>query len=73
MFKNEDGSDRLLRRREVEELTGLSRSTIYDWIRTGQFPRPVSLGPRTVRWSEREVERWISDRIGDAATEPGIR
>ncbi|MGZ3216706.1 AlpA family phage regulatory protein [Paracoccus sp. T5] len=34
------------RRRAVEELPGLSRSTIYDLMGKGQFPRPVNLTGR---------------------------
>ncbi|PSJ19006.1 hypothetical protein CVH10_25105, partial [Halomonas sp. ND22Bw] len=30
---------RILRRPEVERLTGLSRSSIYDAMRRGEFPR----------------------------------
>ena len=53
----------ILRRKQVEARTGLSRSTIYARIKSGTFPAPVSLGPRAVGWIENEVERWISDRI----------
>ena len=38
-------ADKHLRRRAVEQLTGLSRSTIYDLMAKGQFPRPVRLTP----------------------------
>ena len=37
-------SDRLLRRPEVEELTGLSRASIYRWMGSGKFPPPVRVG-----------------------------
>lgn len=54
---------RLLRRPEVERLTGLSRSGIYDRIRKGEFPAPVSLGAAAVAWVEAEVNAWIQARI----------
>ena len=53
----------ILRRKQVEARTGLSRSTIYARIKSGTFPAPVSLGPRTVGWIEDDVQRWLSDRI----------
>ncbi|WP_208347723.1 helix-turn-helix transcriptional regulator [Pseudaestuariivita rosea] len=31
------------RRLEVEEITGLSRTTIYKMMSRGEFPRPVRL------------------------------
>ena len=53
----------ILRRKQVEARTGLSRSTIYTRIKAGTFPAPVSLGPRAVGWIENDVQRWLSDRI----------
>ena len=53
----------ILRRKQVEARTGLSRSTIYARINAGTFPAPVSLGPRAVGWIEDDVQRWLSDRI----------
>lgn len=53
---------KLLRRPQVEEMTGLSRSTIYDKIRSGTFPGPVRLGDRAVGWHQVEVEEWIASR-----------
>ena len=52
----------LLRRPEVEQRTGLKRSTIYLRMSQGTFPKPVSLG-RAVAWVEDEIEEWINARI----------
>jgi prophage regulatory protein len=54
---------RLIRRSEVEALTGLRRSTIYNHIKTGRFPPPVKLGSRSVAWLEHEVGAWIAARV----------
>lgn len=43
------------RRKQVETRTGLSRSTIYQYIKDGVFPKPVPLGPRAVGWLESDV------------------
>lgn len=53
----------ILRRKQVEARTGLSRSGIYAAIHAGSFPAPVSLGCRAVGWPEHEVEAWIAKRI----------
>ena len=53
----------ILRRKQVEVRTGLSRSTIYAMIRDGSFPAPVALGAKAVGWLQSEVEGWISERI----------
>lgn len=55
-------TQRILRRKEVERLTGRSRTAIYLEIRTGAFPSPVRLGPRAVGWYERDIQEWIESR-----------
>ena len=52
----------LIRRKEVEALTGLSRSTIYAWMRQGRFPQSVQVGPHTVRWRLDDVLHFINTR-----------
>jgi len=56
-------SIRILRRGQVESLTGLCRSAIYQAIASGQFPRSIPLGPRSVGWVESEVSEWIHSRV----------
>lgn len=55
--------DRLISIREVEARVGLKQSAIYSRMAQGSFPRCRSLGPRTVRWVESEIEAWASGRI----------
>ncbi len=54
-----EGADRLLRRREVEELIGYSKNWIYRKIRNGDFPEPYRGGGASSRWSYREVADWM--------------
>ena len=54
--------DRLLRLREVKEITGMGRSTVYRRMQEGDFPRPVKIGPAAVRWRESEVDAWVESR-----------
>ncbi|MCV2865009.1 AlpA family transcriptional regulator [Defluviimonas sp. WL0075] len=55
-------ADRHLRRSAVEQLTGLSRSTIYDLMAKGQFPRPVRLTAKAVAWPESSIVAWLAAR-----------
>ena len=57
------GGFALVRRLRVQALTGFSRSTLYNRISAGLFPRPVSLGGRAVGWPEREIEIVNAARI----------
>ena len=54
--------DRLLRRRQVEEMTGLSRSSIYRLMRTQEFPVAIKVGPAAVRWKESDITNWLESR-----------
>ena len=56
--------DKLLRRRDVEKVVGLSRSTIYAQMAKGRFPSPVRLtdSGRAVGWRESDIEQWQAGR-----------
>ena len=55
-------ADKHLRRKAVEELTGLSRSTIYDLMSKKRFPRPVKLTDKAVAWPESKILEWLASR-----------
>lgn len=50
---------RILRRRQVEERTGLSRSTIYRRMQAGTFPPAIPLGGRLVGWRAGDIEQFL--------------
>jgi prophage regulatory protein len=54
----------ILRRRQVEQIVGLSRSTIYQRMKDGTFPRAVPLGGRMVGWRASEIELFLVDPAG---------
>lgn len=62
----------ILRRKQVENCTGLSRSTIYAKFtpnpkRPGDFdptfPKPVSLGAKAVGWLQHEIDAWLNAQV----------
>ena len=53
----------ILRLPDVKARTGLSRSTIYLRLAEGSFPRPVSLGARSIGFVEAEIDAWVDERI----------
>lgn len=55
--------DRILRRKEVEMRTGLSRSALYQAMAAGRFPRPVRIGVRAVGWRQAAISDWLDSRI----------
>ena len=58
-MKQQQPVERMLRRPEVQDRTGKSRSAIYLAIKNGTFPRPVPIGARAVAWRESDIQRWI--------------
>lgn len=60
-------TERILRRPEVEARVGVGRSTLYDWMKSGTFPKPVALGARLVGWKESDVTAWLDARKPKAA------
>ena len=50
--------DYLIPRKTVEKMSGLSRATIYRLIKSGKFPRPLSIGIGSVRWRQSDIIAW---------------
>ena len=65
MFSMENNKEEFLRLKQVKSLIGLCRSSIYNKINEGTFPRPVRLGPQSVAWLQSEVQLWMNERIAD--------
>lgn len=62
----------ILRRKQVELRTGLSRSTIYAKLRHNpkrpgdfdpSFPKPISIGAKSVGWVASEIDAWLTAQI----------
>ena len=66
-------TEKLLRRPEVEAVTGLSRASIYARMAKGDFPRPMRLGPRAVAWRDSDVQEWIDSLNPADPPAPGGR
>lgn len=70
MRTNTTQGERFLRLPEVRQRVSVARSTIWHWIRLGQFPAPIRLGPNTSAWRESEIEAWIAARIASGRGSP---
>lgn len=53
---------KLIRIKEVIEITGLSRTSIYHYINHGLFPHHVKFG-KSSRWEFSEIQAWINQRL----------
>ena len=52
----------LLKNLDIQELTGKSRSTIWRWVRSGQFPAPIKIGANSVAWTKEQYCSWLESR-----------
>ena len=55
----------ILRLPSVVQRTGLSRSTLYAKIASGDFPASIQLSQRAVGWPAEEIDQWIAARIAE--------
>jgi len=46
----------------VKKFTGLSKSSIYSFIKNGSFPSPIRIGKRAVAWRIEDLEKWVNSR-----------
>lgn len=53
------------------ETFGLKRSTVYFWIRKGNFPPPYKVGDRCSLWDIAEVEEYLRRRGGGGHSPEG--
>ena len=51
--------ERLLKLTDVETILSIKKSKLYRMISEGSFPKPVALGPRSVRWRSSDIQNWI--------------
>ncbi|OTG79378.1 hypothetical protein B9T31_17015 [Acinetobacter sp. ANC 4558] len=58
-------NNRLIRRKEVQEKTGLGASSIYAMMKTGDFPQCLNLSERRVAWIESDIDKWIAERVAN--------
>ncbi len=55
-------TDRILRQKDVQDITGLSRSTIYRHVNAGTFPAPIQLTDRLIGWHSTIISDWVAAR-----------
>jgi prophage regulatory protein len=47
----------------VLEISGKSKSSIYEAVKKKQFPAPVKLSNRSSGWIQSEVSAWAEERV----------
>ena len=55
----------ILRTKDVLNVVGIARTTLWRRVKSGDFPQPVRLGgagSRAVGWRSGDVEQWLAER-----------
>lgn len=63
--------DRIVRRKQLLDLIGVSCTTQWRMERAGQFPARVKIGKGLVGWHLVEVEKWLEGRERVGRCSPG--
>ena len=59
-----------IRPRQVVEMIGVSRTTLWRMVQAGTFPRPVRITERNCGFLLETVEAWMKARAAELAWEP---
>ena len=62
----------IYRRIDLEKKLGISRSTIYAWLKAGTFPPPIKLGQRAIGWRASDIEAWLTGRSNATGIQPNV-
>ncbi|WP_082100316.1 AlpA family transcriptional regulator [Anaeromyxobacter sp. PSR-1] len=54
----------------VASFFGVTTMTIRRWIAQDRFPKPVTYGPRTVRWPREVIESWMAEKAAATRAPP---
>lgn len=54
--------DRYVRIKELSDMLGIGKSTIYRSVKDGKFPKQIKLTERTSVWKLSEINDWIDER-----------
>jgi len=65
MEKTHHSNAGFLRLKSVLELIPISRSSWYQGINSGRYPKAVKLGPRTSAWRKSDIFRLIGELNGE--------
>lgn len=53
-------NEKLLRLKQVVELTNISKATIWRWVKDGTFPKPIRITNRVTVWKNSDIEAYIA-------------
>lgn len=62
-YTAKDGTTRIIKARpERQGLLPMGETTIWDKVRSGEFPAPVKLTERITAWRIEDIEAWMTSK-----------
>lgn len=52
----------------IPPIIPVAKSTWWEGVKTGRFPKPVKLGPRITLWRAEDIRDWIAHLEGEQKT-----
>lgn len=59
---DELGIDYFVRIKDVVQIVGLSKTTVYRLLKAGKFPTPFNISERCVAWRISALKQWMAER-----------
>jgi len=53
---------KIYRPRDAASSLGISKSTLWRWVRDGRIPKPIQLGKQARGWQEKTLLEYIKSR-----------
>ena len=47
----------------LQKKLGVSRSSLWSWVKQGSFPKPIKLGKNCTAWNASDINHWVEERI----------
>ncbi len=55
--------DKLLRLRQVLNVIPVSKSSWWAGVKSGKYPEPIKLGPKTTVWKNSAIQKIVSNGV----------
>ncbi|ENV80986.1 MULTISPECIES: helix-turn-helix transcriptional regulator [Acinetobacter] len=63
IYTTKDGKTRIIKGRpEHKGLLPMGESTIWEKVRSGEFPKPIRLSERVTVWRQEDIQNWIESK-----------
>ncbi len=59
-------NEKFLRLKQVIEIIGVSKATIWRWVNDGTFPKPIKISAMVTVWKNSDIEAYMANAVQNA-------